>query len=685
MGSQASALFESKPTWVVSLRLELLSEADSVPRRPTNFFARVYTAADDLAKYRAWGQPQAVGLWDDDVVTISIHTAYDEAHFDRQRFDDFAEVYLPWVLIKDEVLNAQGEQDAVFDLALQKGGPWLGQGAAHPQYFEAFKNARSVAEERRTPVLRIFVRLERAADESSAPGASAPAETPPERAAGEEEEVDEAELLARLRSRQQALVAKLQANGLSDGSLSGRGAIVEDEVRAHLESLSKAILDNRVIKAETISLDQQLAQASSQLSEEQRTSISAAVSRARSPAESAADVLQYSGGSFSLSRGLGEGGGGADGRTPEMRAAELMKEIQAATQANVELIASFSEKIKTLEAELVAAAATSATEQEELQPDSDRQLQAILAECDELGASIREVKQNPDFAKLRSLQDEQKAQLVHIDDLRRLVYAQSHSNGNGAAAVGPPGTGLLQEQAGQIQLQIVHCQKRNVQDQVAHEQFVSVLRQEIRQLEEDFGKTRQQHADCETEVGELLRSRSSAKDPERDRHELISAKENLAAELARCRRRLEFFEQKIEQLREEAEDIKSRAQLVWRKMPNTTGHLSDAGPGPGQPSDEEVTRLQETLQGLQLQVQDARQLEEALQEQHAEAKQAFEVAEVEAMVLEQRLRLLKNRLDPNAVVDPELAAATTAAASVNRTAAVERATAAAAAAGQEIP
>ncbi|CAK0876619.1 unnamed protein product [Prorocentrum cordatum] len=155
----------SKPAHHVEVRLEpplnvnppdglyfiarLHSAADGLPKSDDEHHghvdddgaptSHVFDAAG-LSKYREWGVPQPLGIWADDVITVSIHAARTEAHFDRCKYEDVAELHLPWELV---CRGAPAGEEMVFDLAMARGVPWLGNNALQGQYQERRSGARA--------------------------------------------------------------------------------------------------------------------------------------------------------------------------------------------------------------------------------------------------------------------------------------------------------------------------------------------------------------------------------------------------------------------------------------------------------------------------------------------------------------------------------------------------------------
>lgn len=125
----------SQPAHYVEVRLE----RPSAPCPSNEFFITLHTAASGVVKYRrAWGEPQRIGLWADDIITVSVFAAQGGEHFDRHQCEDVSEIYLPWDTISRQ-FRESGKEVAV-DLALTSNA-WLGQSAEPSEYRQAYRSA----------------------------------------------------------------------------------------------------------------------------------------------------------------------------------------------------------------------------------------------------------------------------------------------------------------------------------------------------------------------------------------------------------------------------------------------------------------------------------------------------------------------------------------------------------------
>lgn len=121
----------------------------------TSLFAQVHTEAGGTVKLPGWGEAHLVGLCEDDVITLSVYAAESEAEFEAHRRQNFAQVHLPWVDVREAV--QQGEETLI--LGLEPNTAWLGQSAGLADYREAFRRAGDLAmSDAATPHVRIAIR-----------------------------------------------------------------------------------------------------------------------------------------------------------------------------------------------------------------------------------------------------------------------------------------------------------------------------------------------------------------------------------------------------------------------------------------------------------------------------------------------------------------------------------------------
>jgi len=145
---------DSQPAHCAEVRLELPQVA--CPPGST-FFARLHTAAVGWSKYKAWGTAQEVGLFRDDVITVSIHMAKSEAHFDTHLCEDFAQLYLPWEVMETE-MDLAGDREATFRLALARGMPRLGAQSSPSEFRDSFQQSLKLSKDSKTSCLVVGVR-----------------------------------------------------------------------------------------------------------------------------------------------------------------------------------------------------------------------------------------------------------------------------------------------------------------------------------------------------------------------------------------------------------------------------------------------------------------------------------------------------------------------------------------------
>jgi len=376
--------------------------------------------------------------------------------------------------------------------------------------------------------------------------------------------------------------------------------------------------------------------------------------------------------------------GGADVKDPEQErfAAAVMAEIQTVTQANIELISQYDDKVKNLEAELVNERRRRQTAEMELRvPGSMRSLSPIRTSPElplaalsgrrrsDVGMSpVTDRAQEEDLAKKRmqlqqteeecmrltqEIQSEaviaeariiQELQLAHdiqreeLEHFRKLV--QEKRSGGGASPTVTPNTGaLLEAELEQLREHLSQVQQKGDQERDAADRQADDLRRETQLFEKDLESVKLERHKC---VQDVQKANSEAiagvslegahSEAERQRGE------ELSKEVARTTRRIELLDAKIEQLRQEAKDISQRANLVLRAVPDVPG-----GPESYE-SPERVAELQELVADRQRQLAALRSQEESLQNEVASAQEAQEAAKVGASVMEQKMKLLKSRL-----------------------------------------
>jgi len=393
-------------------------------------------------------------------------------------------------------------------------------------------------------------------------------------------------LLFALQVKNKGLRAEL---GIGDGDLSE----VDDQVQAQVDLLSSSIAQHQ-------KLQEELQAARTALSESRQQLVDKIPSA--SPRRVATMVS-------------------SDG---DLRVAALTAGIQMFTQGNLELIARYDEQIRSMEAELQHARDLQL--QGLYSPDPRAQftlkkqreeLRALEQDCEALTKDI----ERREASSLQALQLEHEVQVEEIASLKQILDG-------GAAPAMPPGTSVLRDEVGQLGSQLQEARARDEQEQAASDQHVADLSAETSQLELELERTLSEIGAVEAELQALDGAQSSAAAADRELRDLQAEQLSLQSEIGRRRRRVSFSEEKMQQLRDEADDLRSRAQHIWEAIP--------AAAAADNPPDL-ITKLQEALSLLQLKIQASRRLELALQGEEEKAKQALGTAQVDVAVLEQRM------------------------------------------------
>lgn len=621
----------SQAAYTVQVRLERPEV-----RCPDAFFACLHSAADGDVRYNVWGEPQTLGLLLDDIITVSIFTAQSEQHFDRLAHEEFAEVYLPWDVISNQLIDGQ---ETVFLLGLQPGIPWLGQHALPAQYSSAFFDACGWAQERPSaPRICVGIRrlpqgLHAGKGPEAAPmlphmgklysdspnSASSAAAVSPAVACGVEElSPDEMKRLFQLQVRNKELRAQLRLR-------EGDGPDVEGQVREHLELLRRAVAENYSLRTGLQSADRELAELSVCLSQEQRLAIADAAGDALPSARSptAEDSAEF-----------------------ERQATLILGEIQAVTNSNIELIAHYDTQIKTLEAELVRAREAQALagaddtagearlmEAKQELEHSIGELEILEDECAKLeGALCEEPGGNGEADKMEAqkLQLEHEVQEKEIGHLRQILERQYTEEPTAL-----PGSGILQDQVASLQAELSQEALRGEEELASAQQQADELRQHVLAFQDELEAVAEAKLAAEQELEELrARSPDRAPSVQQQHADEEARSESLRKELNRSHCRIEFFDEKIQQLQQEAADIGQRASDVLQ--------VAQVGPG-GTPEDAaHIAELEMLVQRQQQEVELMRCREERLRQEQSEAQQAWEDASAYSAMAKKNMTLLHN-------------------------------------------
>lgn len=289
------------------------------------------------------------------------------------------------------------------------------------------------------------------------------------------------------------------------------------------------------------------------------------------------------------------------------------------------------------------------TEQRELVDECARLSEAIQLEL----AGKQDVSARA-LQELHLAHEMQREELVHF---RRLVQDKRQGTTSTPPQAPAADTGaLLEAELEHLREHLAQVQQRGEEERAAADRQADELRQEMRTLEQELQTIRAEKEVClhkledtqENGCLELQLKPSAAMEVKRVSGEGGAAAfaseggrphrlhgEALAKEIGRTRQRVKLLDAKIAQLEEEATDIRQRANLVLRAVPET--------PGGEETSEGDDKELRELLGSRQAELQIAKHTEEALGEELAKFQQALDAAKVEAAVMEQKMKLLKIR------------------------------------------
>lgn len=636
----------SQAPYTVEVRLEC-------PQAPgqSGIFAHLHSAADGGQRYNAWGEPKILGLLPDDIITVSMFTAQSEQHFENLDYEEFAEVYLPWDVVSEKIADGAEE---IFVLGLQPGSPWLGHNAQPAHYRSAYLWACNLAKDKPSaPHIRVGIRvlshlplpartpagkpeleaapavatsrvvpaepqLAQVPQEVALPDNSSTTNSAAVACGVEELSPDEMKRLFQLQMKNKELLAQLH---LSEGDVPD----IEDQVQEHLAHLRHAVSQNYALRAALQREDRALAELSVALTPEQHLLLTSAASPV--PTSQTLTI--------------------EDERDYERQAEALMGEIQAVTTGNIELIARYDHQIELLEAELVAACKTSNGADPSTQSSGDEarlkdgmqrlqsqmeELNGLEGECADLEALVAEgvegAAKQPDMSSViaQKLQLELEVQEEEIGNLRQILERQQAEG-----PPMPPGTGILQDQVVTLQADLSQEELRSREERALMEQQVDELRRESRALKEELEYVSEAKGAAEEELEDLrtkTQSTASTAAMEMEQVDEEVRMESLEKELTRCQRRIEFYDEKIGRLREEADDLRQRASHALQAALVTPGDREADGA--------RVAELEETVQRKEREVELMKRREESLRAERDEAQQAFEMAKVEDRLMLQR-------------------------------------------------
>jgi len=379
-----------------------------------------------------------------------------------------------------------------------------------------------------------------------------------------------------------------------------------------------------------------------------------------------------------------------DAEEQERQSALIMAEIQSITQSNIELMSQYDEQVKALEAEVAAerrrqqlaevqtkmppscrslpptpprtsqnldematpqgtAAEDDARQLDDLR-DKRNELRQLEEECTRLEEAIQAELQNREQAKARALQELQLAHEVQREELAHFQRLVEEKRQRGASAEKPstPGTdprGLLEAELQQLREHLRDAQQRGEQERAAAEAQANELRWELQTLREEQRAVAAERETSFREIEEVKRASDGRRTPPSTSERPLELQkmhgEALAKEIERTRKRIELLDAKVEQLESEMKDIRQRANMVLRAVPDR-----EIGGTPNSPeAAARIADLQAQVAEREAALKEAKKEEERLQEELATVQKALEAANVEARVMEQKMSLLQSRTE----------------------------------------
>lgn len=658
------------------------------------FVARLHSAADGLAKYGKWGEPQLVGIWADDVITVCVHATRSVDHFERSKYEDVAELHLPWELV---CRGAPAGEEMVFDLAMARGAPWLGQNALQGQYQEAFRLSRdALIANPSSPRIRIGLRevpqgrapmrsplapptLEAPREASPAareapalptftwahacsgpvgpssptqppvqpssmgsrrPSTSTPLQpaaapgTPPPHGLSSVRDLDGGSTAGQEQYRLHQLRLRNHELRQQLGLLDQDGPDVDAQAGERAHFLGAAAAENNRLRAEASGLEQELAAACGELA--------ALGDAARGPRD---DEI------------AGEW---------ERHCSAVMADIQAVIQENNELSMHCDGEIQTLQEELSAVLWQQLPGEQLLDESAggqadvarlhleaqDQELHALLTDCQDMegylqtaGAEALALEHEADTLRYRQLQFECERCQQDMAQVRlQLKQVPMASLGE----MSMPATAVLNAEVDHLQQQLADLHQRRSREQAEMEERPGQLRRETSGLAERLRQTSELARAAEAELEELQQAherdirelRSSAAERARsarlhEEKELI--RDALVKDVARSNRRIGVLDQKIEQLAAEAQDLAERAGTTRQAPLDAGGDAAQAA---------RLEELAREVQEYEQSVLSAKQEEHNLTQERDAVKRELDSTELGVRVAEHRVRLLRNSTRP---------------------------------------
>jgi len=591
----------SQPAHLVEVRIQQPNMATVSKGVNMHFFASVHSACDGPSEYVQWGEPQLMGLWADDVITISFFLAKSRKHFSSLVREELAETYLPWEAI-EQVLR-DGEE-VTLCLALSRDAPWLQHTGTRDQYLHAFHQAYNWgSSEAPGPSVLIGLRPVQHVVPNMITSRSA---SPRDVGALESARSETRSLAAKMGLS--ATASPAPSGGVANGSRfpsraaaspgGGEAAaqppqpppggptppqqgeqVLSEEQLLRRKKMSEAMFENDRIRTELLTVQREFEMTSEALATQFPSALTA--SSPNEPAGSERDL------------------------------AVLQAQVEQTNLENINFIRQFDEQIRLLEADLVDAR-VEAEEQVDLADvvestiaQLDDQLQGLRGECEKLQVAVsHELERKTDAQKrlVQKLKLEHEVQLQELNTLRDLRDKRVEEFVSGTLPLQPPSTAVLVDEVSQLKAQMAQVELQGAKESNSLQRLKDELRHETRQLEEETASILAEIKTIDATVASIRNSVGTKSALEVEREQLRHRGDALAKEIGRTKQRLAIDEERIKHLRQEAENIRERAFFV-------SSSRDLRGTVESQSATAELTRRAE---GLQRQVGLAQQLEQEL-------------------------------------------------------------------------
>jgi len=535
----------SQPACLVEVSVHQPSMASGPSGAKMSYFACLHTACDGHINYSSWGSPQLLGLWADDVITVSLYMAQSEHHFHALMREEIAETYLPWEAIAD--FMRKGEEVS-FCLGLNRDRPWLRHTGTRDQYLAAF-NAAST--------------------DGNTVGSQEPSVTIGVRAV---QHLDASPLLT-TRTERATDTSKMQTPRDHRPQLAPSPAPIQPPPRPSPPA-------SRVPPSNPTTLDGQRPPIQPETEEQAalRLKMNAArVQNERIRTELYTVEREFEMTSAALNTQLAPGmaNPGRNPQTLDAEVEELRAQVENTNLENIHYIRYYDEQIRDLEAKLEDARevrdvsqpgeAVSDGRSNPFLEELDEQYEIIHGECEKLQVAVQqEITRNRQEAVRKinaqrlALQMENEVQLEQLRTLRALLDTRTSEFASGTLPLQPPSTAVLQDEVTKLRQKMAQVELQAAKEANARQREKDELRSKTQELERDTERILLETKVIDDDVARIRSSMGS----EAVRDELRERSTALAKEVGRAQQRLSIDEERIKHLRQEAVNIRQRSELV---------------------------------------------------------------------------------------------------------------------------